>query len=95
MSYHPAMFRRPRPPRIDHRASARERGYTAAWERLRKAYLNQHPLCVQCGAGGTDVDHILPLRDGGDNREANLQTLCHVCHSRKSQQDYRKRRRNQ
>jgi len=46
------------------RGSARERGYTRKWERARKAYLAEHPLCVECEKQGdvtpaTDVDHIV------------------------------------
>lgn len=32
----------------------------------------------------TDVDHVTPLRRGGTNDPANLQALCHPCHSRKT-----------
>lgn len=49
------------------RGSARQRGYTARWDRAAKAYLYQHPLCVGCAAIGrtvaaTTVDHIEPHR---------------------------------
>jgi 5-methylcytosine-specific restriction protein A len=38
----------------------------------------------------TDVDHIVPFQDVDDPRRldpTNLQSLCHECHSRKTQRD--------
>ena len=65
------------------RASRHERGYGAGWERLRAAFLGDHPWC-SCGERATDVDHITPKRRGGDDEPENLQALCHPCHSRKT-----------
>jgi 5-methylcytosine-specific restriction protein A len=49
-------------------------------------------LCVECQRQGrivaaTDVDHIVARRHGGDDSFANLQPLCHSCHSKKTQQE--------
>src|SRR6185369_8067700 len=48
-------------------------------------------LCQQCGAkfkpGGWDADHRVRLRDGGENRENNLQLLCKPCHRAKTGQE--------
>ncbi|MCB0049023.1 MAG: HNH endonuclease [Caldilinea sp.] len=30
----------------------------------------------------TDVHHKIPKRDGGEDTVANLEPLCHSCHSR-------------
>lgn len=74
------------------RLSARERGYTSAWERARKTYLAAHPLCVMCEQHGRltaarVVDHIVPHR--GDKSlfwaRSNWQPLCTPCHSRHKQ----------
>ncbi len=72
---------------------------SARWRRVRKLFLTVHPLCedIFCvhGMGGqatlaTQVDHILPLAQGGAPfDEANLQALCRLCHSRKSQRERR------
>ena len=44
-------------------------------------------VCVICGRGPDrenriwlEVDHIIPLADGGGNDDNNLRTLCNECH---------------
>lgn len=65
--------------------------YGRRWQRARRVFLAEHPLCVHCQREGrvtpaTDVDHIEPHR--GDEalfwRPGNWQALCHECHSRKT-----------
>jgi len=70
----------------EQRGSSNSRGYGARWRRLRKLILNRDPLCKadDCNKPSTDVDHIVPKRDGGRDDPANLQGLCHECHSRKT-----------
>lgn len=51
--------------------------------------LRSDPLCVLCLAEGrttlaTDVDHIVPRREGGSDEASNLQSLCHSHHSQKT-----------
>ncbi|HCF6069932.1 TPA: HNH endonuclease signature motif containing protein [Pseudomonas aeruginosa] len=64
---------------------------SAAWKRLRAEVLADEPLCRMCAARGlvvaaTDVDHIEDSRTdySDDNSRANLQPLCHECHSLKT-----------
>ena len=61
--------------------------YTHAWQRYRKQYLADHPLCARCARYGrkaksTSVDHIKPHH--GDQKlfwdPANHQALCNACH---------------
>jgi 5-methylcytosine-specific restriction protein A len=71
----------------EQRGTAAQRGYGGRWQRLRLAFLSEHPLCAHCLACGivvpaTDVHHLVPRRDGGSDEESNLQALCHACHSR-------------
>lgn len=52
-------------------------------------HLRREPLCRECWVHGrvteaTQVDHIVPLAEGGTNDPDNLQSLCHSCHSRKT-----------
>jgi hypothetical protein len=52
---------------LPERGSARQRGYTARWDRASKGFLAAHPLCCGCVAAGfvvaaTLTDHIVPHR---------------------------------
>lgn len=69
------------------RATAYQRGYDRRWQKVRDAWLRDHPLCVYCERFGklsaaTVVDHIIPHR--GDYKlftdADNLQSLCKHCH---------------
>ena len=72
------------------RRSAAKRGYGRTWQRLRRMVLRREPLCRKCKAeegiytAATDVDHIIPKRDGGTDEMSNLQALCHSHHSQKT-----------
>lgn len=74
-----------------HRPSAAKRGYGYRWRKLRRMVLARSPLCADPfethtgrAVQATDVDHIIPLAQGGTNAMDNLQSLCHSCHSRKT-----------
>ena len=68
---------------------------TQAWRKARKAFLRDHPLCVDCErihviTLAAVVDHITPHR--GDerlfwDRERNWQALCTRCHSKKTRNE--------
>ena len=50
----------------------------------------RHPLCVECGKVAEVVDHIKPVRLGGDFWQPfNHQPLCHRCHNSKSGRESR------
>jgi 5-methylcytosine-specific restriction protein A len=59
------------------------------WRKLRKYKLSRDPLCAICLREGivkeaTMVDHIKPIKNGGDLMAVvNLQSLCVSCHNRK------------
>ena len=65
------------------------------WRRLRKSYIDSHPLCVECEKNGRTVpakivDHITPINQGGAALATNnLQSLCSICHNRKSASESR------
>lgn len=54
-----------------------------------KAVRERDQVCVKCGEPGTDIDHIVPVRRGGQTEMDNLQLLCNPCHIEKSRADYR------
>jgi 5-methylcytosine-specific restriction endonuclease McrA len=64
---------------------------------VRKLYLEQHPLCVECQRVGkitpaTVVDHITPINTGGARFDFNnLQGLCAHCHNKKSGREAHKK----
>lgn len=71
------------------RGSARERGYTALWDKLSTRFRRRHPFCRFCEQKGfearpaTVTDHIIPVADRPDLRLtwSNLQSLDDECHN--------------
>lgn len=75
----------------EQRVSAAGRGYDSRWQRERKRFLKEHPLCIKCMDEGkyvraTVVDHIKPHR--GDQTlfwdKGNWQSLCKHHHDVKT-----------
>lgn len=60
----------------------------AEFETLRRTtdFLEQYRglPCVSCGNPSNTIDHIIPLVRGGTNEPSNLQPMCNVCNSKKS-----------
>jgi len=79
------------------RGSSTSRGYDADWRRVREQLLKAEPLCRHCERTGVltlarEVDHILPLADGGARLElSNLQPLCGACHAAKTAGEHSRR----
>jgi 5-methylcytosine-specific restriction protein A len=74
------------------RGTRHERGYGAAWDKLRLRILARDgALCQPCARRGVGtpgcniVDHRINKERGGTDDEANLQTICAPCHAAKSQ----------
>ena len=60
-----------------------------AWQRFRTAYIQAHPLCVECQRYGrvkaaVIVDHIIPFKKAPERAldESNMRSLCRACHNR-------------
>ena len=80
-----------------HRRTPAERGYDAAWRRVRAAFLREHPLCEcdDCRAGAnritpaTVVDHIVPIEEAPGLRLvwSNLRAMAKACHDRRTARD--------
>jgi 5-methylcytosine-specific restriction protein A len=62
---------------------------------LRNKILKEQPFCIKCGSNSDlQVDHIIPPRGNEELffNEDNLQTLCRLCHSVKTNNEIRNRK---
>lgn len=70
--------------------------HSKGWHVLRQtALLRDMWLCQECKRHGvyttaTEVDHIVPVSQGGSDDLSNLQSLCHACHLSKTRQENKK-----
>ena len=91
-----AVHRNAPPPRRHEKPRAMttaERGYDGTWQKLRRYKLAGDPFCVVCNRSADQVDHIVPINDGGDRLDPrNLQSMCQGCHSRKTAIDKKNRK---
>jgi 5-methylcytosine-specific restriction endonuclease McrA len=68
-----------------------QRGYGAAWDKLRLLILKRDRyLCRTClrqgrVAAAHTVDHVVPKAEGGNDDPANLESICVPCHRIKTQ----------
>ncbi len=75
------------------RGSAADRGYGAAWVKLRRMIMTRDAgLCQPCQAAGrvtiaAQVDHIVPKARGGTDDPGNLQAICRQCHQAKTDRE--------
>jgi 5-methylcytosine-specific restriction protein A len=68
-------------------APARIRGRTL--QTLRRLLFSREPLCRLCAAAGrttiaTVRDHIVPLAEGGQDSDDNIQPICDDCNKAKT-----------
>ena len=78
------------------RIGATERTRGSKWVKIRAKWLSAHPVCVMCEAKGyarpaTQLDHIIPLWQGGKDDESNYQSLCVPCHDEKTAEEAKQR----
>lgn len=69
----------------------RKRGRAGVEQRKRR--LANEPLCRDCAQEGrvreaTEVDHIVPLSQGGGDDDANTRCLCRTCHLKRTAQQF-------
>ncbi|MCP4703273.1 MAG: HNH endonuclease [candidate division Zixibacteria bacterium] len=65
--------------------------YGSSWQRARKSFLSQYPLCAECLKNGITkvanvVDHRIPHK-GNTNlfwNVGNWNSLCYSCHNKKT-----------
>jgi 5-methylcytosine-specific restriction enzyme A len=66
-----------------------------ALQRLRARMFAEDPLCAECRRQGrvrewNELDHIVPLNEGGTNEDSNYQGLCFDCHRIKTDEEIRR-----
>ncbi len=50
------------------------------WQATREVVFARHGrVCVHCGDPASDVDHLIPIADGGTDELANLRPACVRC----------------
>lgn len=83
----------PAPVAVVTRPPERQRLYDRGWRARRQAWLAGHPWCEECLRANlytpaTDVHHV--QRHQGDAlvfRTSPLQSLCHICHTKVTNQE--------
>lgn len=75
---------------------ARKRNRTSAFRELRNSVIAREPWCRVCMSEGrttiaVEVDHFIPLKDGGTDRVTNLQPICSECHQDKTRRENKER----
>ena len=56
---------------------------TKTWQKFRRSYLRQHPICSKCGEPSYIPHHIIPIAEGGPvYDEDNLMAVCFDCHEK-------------
>lgn len=80
----------------ENRPSSTERGYDYAWTQFSKKFLENHPVCVRCGAPATVTDHKIPIQVMKEVWGENLldenfyNPLCNSCNTRKGRNEDKK-----
>ena len=59
------------------------------WKTTRRRILKRDNGTCACGALATQVDHIIPVTQGGTHDDANLRAICETCHEPKTHSEQR------
>jgi 5-methylcytosine-specific restriction enzyme A len=63
------------------------------WMKKRRRILRRDPVCRVCKREpSVEVDHIVPLSEGGTDKDSNLAGVCANCHRVKTQEESRRAR---
>jgi 5-methylcytosine-specific restriction endonuclease McrA len=81
---------------LDTKAGATERIRGRAWMKTRERVALAHDYrCAGCGCvwvpSRDQIDHAVPLEQGGSNDDSNLRPLCDDCHKAKTADEARLR----
>jgi 5-methylcytosine-specific restriction endonuclease McrA len=83
-----------RVPMLDAKAGTTERMGGDAWMKIRRRVLLAGSYtCVDCGRvhHTNEIDHDVPLEQGGSHDDANLRIRCRECHKAKTAREQRAR----
>lgn len=74
---------------LEAKAGTTERIRGRAWSETRQRIALAHSYrCAHCGlvwrSHIDQIDHAIPLEQGGSNDDSNLQPLCNECHNAKT-----------
>lgn len=74
---------------LDTKAGTTERIRGGKWMAIRRRVALAHGYrCAGCGcvwvSSRDQIDHAIPLEQGGSNDDSNLQPLCNACHEAKT-----------
>jgi len=60
------------------------------WQRIRQHILHRDAnTCQYCGAAATEIDHIIPVSQGGNHTPGNLVASCTPCNKAKNLKERR------
>jgi 5-methylcytosine-specific restriction protein A len=79
---------------LEAKAGTTERIRGERWMKIRRAVLLAGQFtCVDCGLvhRTNEIDHDVPLEQGGSHDEANLKIRCKECHAAKTTREQRAR----
>jgi 5-methylcytosine-specific restriction protein A len=81
------------------RGTNKQRGYSTDWNKLRNAYIQEHPICERCEAKGhiteaKEVHHIEPFQGIDDPLRMDPNNLFSVCPSCHRKLEHERRRNN-
>jgi 5-methylcytosine-specific restriction endonuclease McrA len=81
---------------LEHKAGATPRMRGSGWMKAREVVFKRDRMqCRACDApllpNQGQVDHVIPLEQGGSNGPENLQLLCVNCHDEKTKRENKAR----
>jgi 5-methylcytosine-specific restriction protein A len=71
----------------------RHHSSTRGWRRTRALVLTRDGGRCSCGAPALEVDHVVPVAEGGTDEAWNLRAICPPCHKIKTQEEAKRGRR--
>lgn len=75
---------------LDTKAGSTQRIRGDAWMKIRRRVLVAGGFtCVDCGhvSFSNEIDHDIPLEQGGSNDDSNLRVRCIACHAEKTKSE--------